>query len=88
MELMFGDNVLNFSENHRHLGVTFSNNAKWGDHIETICQSAMKKVNALRKLKFLVKRNVLSKIYLCFILPVMEYACNLGWVFQILRRFA
>ena len=37
----------------------------------------MKKINALRKLKYILKRHTLLKHYKTFILPVLEYACEL-----------
>ena len=76
IDLRFGETTLGMSETHRHLGVILSANAKWGEHVDSVYQSAIKKINALRQLKFLVKRNVLSKIYTTFILPVLEYACE------------
>lgn len=52
LELQFNNEFLNYSECHRHLGVTFNYNGKWNDniHVEKIYKSVMKKVNVLRKL--------------------------------------
>lgn len=49
IELLFDNSVLTFSDNHRHLGVTLSANAKWGDHVENICNCASKRINILRQ---------------------------------------
>ena len=68
---------LNPVDAHRHLGVTLSNDAKWSDHVNAIYQSCMKKVNVMRKLKYILNKNTLLRIYKCFILPVLEYACEL-----------
>jgi hypothetical protein len=44
-----------------------------------ICQKATKQIFVLRKLKFILNRNNLNKIYVTYILPLLEYACEL-WV--------
>ena len=77
IELTFDDNFLDFTDKHRHLGITLNSDAKWGDHIEEMFKSVLKKVNVLRKLKFTLKRDSLLKIYKTFILPVLEYGCEL-----------
>ena len=77
IDLEFDGKVLNFTDYHKHLGVTFNSNAKWGDHVNGIYSSAMKKINVLRKLKHLISRDALLKIYKTFILPILEYACEL-----------
>jgi hypothetical protein len=38
--------------------------------------SALKQVNVLRKLKFTLSKQALWNIYLTFIRPVLEYACE------------
>ena len=42
-----------------------------------ICQKATKQIFVLRKLKFILNRNNLNKIYVTYILPLLEYACEL-----------
>jgi hypothetical protein len=37
--------------NCKHLGVTFSSDGKWTNHINDIIESSMKQINALRKPK-------------------------------------
>ena len=32
-------------ESHNHLGVTFASNAKWAQHIDNICKTALKEIN-------------------------------------------
>ena len=36
LSLNFNNTVINFEENHKHLGVTFSCNGQWKAHIENI----------------------------------------------------
>ena len=74
--LRFGDAVILPVEAHKHLGVTFASNAKWSQHIDNICKTALKEINGLRKLKYLLSRSALNRIYCTFILPLLEYACE------------
>ena len=76
IHIQFANENLELSDFHKHLGVTFSANGKWTKHIETIRGSAMKSINILRKLKYTRSRKTLNKIYNTFILPLLEYACE------------
>ena len=76
LDIVFGDTRLNPTKSHKHLGITFSSNAKWTEHIDTICKTALKEINVLKKLKFTISRNSLNKIYNTFILPILEYGCE------------
>jgi hypothetical protein len=73
----FNSENLNQVDNHKHSGVTISRNCKWATHIDNICQQATKQICVLRKLKFILNRNNLSKIYVPYILPLLAYACEL-----------
>ena len=77
LDLRFGNKRLNSTQCHKHLGVTFNSEGKWSDHVNNICTSALTQVNVLRKLKYILSRSALNKIYLTFILPLLEYACEL-----------
>jgi hypothetical protein len=57
----FEDNIISMIESHRHLGVTFSTDAKWNAHIENIVSNVSKHINILRKLKFKIIRSNLEK---------------------------
>ena len=59
---------------HKHLGITFSNDAKWNSHITLTVSKAWKRIGLLRSLKFLLNRSCLEKIYIAFIRPVLEYS--------------
>ena len=58
---------------HKHLGITFSRDAKWSSHIDYIISRVSKQISVLRKLKYTLKRDFLSRIYLTFIRPIFEY---------------
>ena len=38
--LVFGTKILNITDTHKHLGLTFLANVKWTIHINNICKSA------------------------------------------------
>ena len=78
INFMFEDNMISTIESHRHLGVTFSTDAKWNAHIENIVSSVSKHINILRKLKFKINRSNLEKLYLVYIRPIFEYASEVN----------
>lgn len=59
---------------HRHLGLLLSQNLSWSAYIDGIVNNAYKKLGLLKKLKFKLSRNNLSKLYTTFIKPMLEYA--------------
>ena len=50
------------------MGITFSEEANWNKHVENLC--------VLRKLKYKLNRQNLEKLYLIYIRPIFEYACE------------
>ena len=58
---------------HKHLGVSFSSNGSWTDHIQYIIGKSSKKLSLLRNLKFIIDRKSLQTIYYTFIRPLLEY---------------
>lgn len=77
LSIYFDDLQLHPVNTHRHLGVVLSKDAKWSEHIDSIYRPCMKKVNVLRKLKYVLNKNTILKMYKSFILPVLECECEL-----------
>ena len=71
--LYFNDTRLNFVTNHKHLGLTLSENGKWHEHINSISKSASKVLSTMRALKFELKRDTLNQIYISYMRPLLEY---------------
>jgi len=71
--LEFNNTVLSTTFDHKHLGVTLSDDCKWHTHINNIC-SFSTILGILRKLKFTVKRNTLNQIYIYFVRRILEYS--------------
>ncbi|MCG8046167.1 MAG: reverse transcriptase domain-containing protein [Candidatus Thiodiazotropha endolucinida] len=65
---------INEVSSHKHLGIIFSNDCSWHDHIEHIKTKAWARINVMRKLKFKLDRKSLQTIYFSFIRPLLEYA--------------
>ena len=50
-------------ESHKHLGLTFTNDLSWHEHLNNINTKAWHRINIKRKLKFQLKRKSLQIIY-------------------------
>ena len=60
-------------DSHKHLGLYFSNDCTWHQHINYITEKAWTRINIMRKLKFKLDRKALETIYTAFIRPLLEY---------------
>ena len=56
-----------------YLGLSFSHNLKWNNHIEEVSIKARKRLSAMSPLKKMLDRKALHSIYMAFVRPVMEY---------------
>ena len=54
---IFDNITVNFFDDHKHLGITFSSNGQWHIHIEKITIASTKILGITRKLKFTFSRN-------------------------------
>ena len=71
--LMMDNKIINMISEHKHLGLTISNDGNWGKHVGLITKKSFTRVNIMRKLKFILNRRTLEKMYLTFIRPLLEY---------------
>jgi hypothetical protein len=76
-QILFNNEDVEIVVNHKHLGVTISSNCKWHCHIQNILKSTPGQLSMLRKFKIKLNRENLEKIYLTYITPLLEYACEL-----------
>ena len=72
--LKMNNSELQKVDNHKHLGVIFSNNGFWHDHVDYIVNKSYTRLNMLRKVRMTLDRFSLEKIYMSFIRPILEYA--------------
>ena len=61
-KLFFNGDRLEFVPVHRHLGLLISENLSWTNFIDSVVNSAFKKLGLLKKLKFKIGRKNLSKL--------------------------
>ena len=57
---------------HKHLGLYFTKDCSWHQHINYIKEKAWLRINIMRKLKFKLDKKSLATIYLTFIRPLLE----------------
>ena len=78
LDFSFNGKSVPITTSHTHLGVTFSNDAKWNNHVDNIKSSVSKHLNILRKLKYRLSRTNLDKLYLVCIRPLLNMHVNYG----------
>ena len=76
--IKFNDHFLEEVDNYKYLGLLFSSDLKWKDHIDMITLRAHKRLSAMRPLKYVLDRRSLQTMYTSFVRPVMEYG-NAVW---------
>ena len=73
--LLFDNVIVKFVSQHKHLGLTFSENMRWKYHIDSILTSASRMIGIMRKLKYVFSRRSLNQIYISYVRPILEYSC-------------
>ncbi|MEW8191406.1 MAG: reverse transcriptase family protein [Candidatus Thiodiazotropha endolucinida] len=71
--LFMQNHLISEVDSHKHLGLYFSNDCTWHQHINHITVKAWARINIMRKLKFKLDRKSLETIYTAFIRPLIEY---------------
>ena len=66
--------VIKEVDRHRNLGITFSSDLNWHNHIIEITTKTWQRLNILRALKFRFDRKSLERMYISFIRPTLEYS--------------
>ena len=66
--------TLKEASTHKHLGITFSSSCTWSEHINNITDTAWKRLNIIRALKFKISRLALEKLYTAYVRPLLEYS--------------
>lgn len=59
--------------NHKHLGLTLSDNLGWNLHINEVYSKAMKRLDIIQHFKFKLDRQALERYYISYVLPIIEY---------------
>ena len=61
------------NDSNKHLGIYFSSDCLWHQLISIIKEKAWSRINAMRKLKFILDRKSLETNYFTFIRAILEY---------------
>ena len=72
--LIMNNVVIKEVDRHRHLGITFSSDLNWHNHIIEITTKTWQRLNILRAFKFRFDRKSLERMYISFIRPTLEYS--------------
>ena len=72
-DLYLHGQVLTKVTTHKHLGMIFSSDMKWGSHIDAILKKAFNRLNGIRRLKSVLSRVVKETLYRSLVLPIVEY---------------
>ena len=67
------NHLISETDAYKHLGLYFTNDYTWHNHINYIKEKAWHRLNIMRILKFKLDRKSLETIYLTFIRPLLEY---------------
>lgn len=63
------------TECHKHLGLYFTSNFSWSEHINRTIVKASKRLHLMNSVRLLLPRRSLCSLYKTMILPILEY-CN------------
>ena len=74
MPLSFSGANLESVSVHKHLGLTFSSDLKWNNHVDDINARADKRLCQLEALRFKLNRKTLEILYISYIRPIVEYS--------------
>ena len=69
--LSMNQNLINNVNSHKHLGITFSQDCFWHNHLELVKTKTWLRINIMRRLKFQLDRKSLQTIYISFKRPIM-----------------
>lgn len=75
-DIFFQHCKLEYITTHKHLGLHLSSDLKWSEHINIIVNKALKKLGLLKKLELSLGKSSLSKMYITFVRPILEYASD------------
>ena len=71
--LTFGGEAIPIHDSHKHLGITFSNDLRFHQHINEICQKVNKSLSPLYPIAQYLPRPILDQIYKTYIRPHFDY---------------
>ena len=73
---------IQLSDVHKHLGVYLSGSLSWSPHFSSVISKGTKRVGLLHHMACKLSPELVTKLYLSFVRPILEYA-SLAWHFSI-----
>ena len=74
-QLVFGPNIIERVDQHKHLGIIISYNLDWTAHVNFICLKANRKLNVLRSVHYL-DRQTLDLLYKLTVRSQIDYGLH------------
>ena len=71
--LYFNRSILKRVNHHKHLGIVLNDKLNWGDHITYIIDKVSTRLNAMRRLQYIVPRTCLESVYKYMLRPIIDY---------------
>ena len=71
--LYLGENIIERTENHVHLGLALDSRLEWKSHVSKIQSRIAKTINSLKRIRWIVPRSTLEKLYKSLVRPVIDY---------------
>ncbi len=75
LPIYLGDQLLKSVQSHKHLGLIFSSDLTWTNHIDSLVSKANRRLGMAKRFKYKWSRKVLESCYFTFIRPILEYGC-------------
>ena len=71
--VMMNNTIIEEVPSFTYLGLTFTKNLRWNNHIDKVTTKARKRLSAMMPLKFKLDRRSLETMFKSFVLPILEY---------------
>jgi hypothetical protein len=71
--LYLNNTAINEVTVHKHLGLVFNNKMSWTDHINDICKRCNKHLDIIQKMRCILPRSCIEKLYKLFIRSLLDY---------------
>ena len=75
--MILDNKILTLNTEHKHLGIVFQANLSWSAHLETIISKGTQRAGLLQLMSRNLSLDVIAKLYLYYVRPVLEYASPL-----------
>jgi hypothetical protein len=59
---------------YKHLGLIFNDKMTWSDHIDDICKRSNKCLDIISKIRYLLSRLCIEKLYKSFVRSLLDYS--------------